>query len=221
MTTISHVLRVLIADDHALFRAGLRALLEGTPGVEVTGETADGREAVRLATQLQPDIVLMDVSMPECNGLMATARMARECPSVRVLILSMHSDEEYVAQALRAGAAGYLLKSARRDQLEIALHTVVKGDVYLCPRVAHAVSYGLPGKWMTAVAPLERLTARQREVLQLLAEGLPMKAVAHRLGVSVKTVETHRAQLMERLDIHDVPGLVRFAIRTGVVRLDN
>lgn len=210
-------LRVLLADDHALVRAGIRALAEGLDGIQVVGEAGDGHEALRLIAKLRPDVALMDISMSGLNGLEATARVAKEFPDTRVIILSMHATEEYVLQALAAGATGYLLKGSDRSELEAALRAVSRGDSYLSP----AVSKHVVGDYVRRVAgeavPRAALTPRQKEILQLIAEGQTTKAIARRLSLSVKTVETHRAGLMDRLDIHDVAGLVRYAIRTGLV----
>jgi DNA-binding NarL/FixJ family response regulator len=220
-------MRVLLADDHALFRAGLRMLLEHMTGVEVVGEANDGREAVRLAKKLQPDIVLMDITMSGLNGLEATVQITQECPHIRVIILSMHVNEQYVIQALRAGAAGYLLKDAAAAELGQAVKTVARGDTYLNHAVSkHVIAdyrrrlkAGSPaGQGETSTT--EPLTPRQREVLQLIAEGQTTKQIAALLHLSEKTVEAHRSRLMERLDIHDVAGLVRYAIRTGLVTSD-
>ncbi len=214
--------KILLVDNHALVRAGIRALLEQIPNVLVVGEAGDGREALKLVEQCRPHLVLMDITMPVMNGLEATVRIVKDFPGVRVVMLSVHTDEEYVLQALRAGAAGYLLKDAGRAELEIAVAAVARGETYLSPAVSRHVvgdyvrrtGSGLEGR-------LETLTPRQREILQLIAEGKSTKEIASILDVSVKTVETHRAQLMERLDIHDVAGLVRYAIRTGVVTADD
>ncbi len=207
-------IRVVLADDHTLVRSGLRALLEGLAGVEVVAEAADGRDAVRLAVQHRPNVVVMDIAMPELNGLEAAERITNECPEVRVLILSMHADEAYVAAALAAGAAGYVMKSGGAVELELGLRAVARGESYLTPAVAKQV---IAGVGSGGAVDRRRLTPRQRETLQLIAEGHSTKTIAHKLGVSVKTVETHRAQLMERLDIHDVAGLVRYAIRAKLV----
>jgi DNA-binding NarL/FixJ family response regulator len=215
-----HAVRVLLADDHALVRSGLVALLKDLPGVVVVGEAGDGAEALRLAGTLHPDVVLMDVTMPGLNGIDATARLARDHPTTRVLILSMHADEEYVAQALRAGAAGYLLKNAERTELELAIHAVARGETYLTPIAARPVVADYLGRGAPRGGTLALLTPRQREVLQLIAEGYTTKAMAHRLGLSAKTVEAHRTKLMQRLGIHDVPGLVRYAVRAGLVSPD-
>lgn len=213
-------IRILLADDHALVRAGISALLRRIPGVEVMAEAADGREALALVKAQPPDLVLMDVSMAGLNGLEAAARIAKEHPEVRVLMLSAHVNEDYVKQALRAGAAGYLLKHAAISELELAIQAVARGETYLSP----AVSKHLIADYIRRVGeetnPLELLTPRQRETLQLIAEGHSTKEIARILHVSPKTVETHRTQLMERLDIHDIAGLVRFAIRAGLAHLD-
>jgi len=213
-------LRVLLAEDHTLVRAGIRALLESLEGVEVVAEAADGREALRLAQAHHPDILLMDITMKELNGLEAAARLAKERPDTRVIILSMHADQAYVHQALQAGATGYLLKGSDLAELELALKAVARGDTYLSPAVSkHFVGDMLNGK-KPAANPLDELTPRQREILQLVAEGRTTKEIASRLNLSIKTIETHRTQLMERLDIHDVAGLVKFAIRVGLTQTD-
>ena len=210
-------IRVLLADDHTLVRAGLRSLLEALSGVEVVGEAGDGYEAVRLAETLHPEVVLLDVGMPALNGLEAAGRLATASPSSRVLILSMHNAEEYVVRALRAGCAGYLLKGSAVSELEIAVRAVARGQIYLSPAVSRQIVDDYVDRTRGRVAPLDALTPRQREILQLVAEGHSSKAIAHRLDLSVKTVEAHRAQIMSRLDVHDLPGLVRFAIRVGLV----
>jgi DNA-binding NarL/FixJ family response regulator len=215
-------LKVLLVDNHTLVRAGIRALLEQIPNVVVIGEAGDGREALKLVEAQRPDLVLMDITMPVMNGLEATARIVKEFPGTRIVMLSVHTDEEYVLQALRAGAAGYLLKDAGRVELEIAVAAVARGETYLSPAVSrHVVGDYVRRTGSGKEGRLETLTPRQREILQLVAEGKSTKEIASILDVSVKTVETHRAQLMERLDIHDVAGLVRYAIRTGVVTADD
>lgn len=212
-------IRVLLADDHALVRAGFRLLLGQASDITVVGEAGTGLEALRLVETLLPDVVLMDISMPGLNGLEAVQRIAAQFPEVRVIILSMHANEEYVRQALRSGAQGYLLKDAATAELELAVRAVQRGAVYLSPQISRrVVEEYLQREGESSSSPFERLTPRQREVLQLLAEGHTTRQIAHLLGISVKTVETHRQQLMDRLDIHDVPGLVRYAIRAGLVR---
>jgi DNA-binding NarL/FixJ family response regulator len=210
--------RVLLADDHTLVRAGIRALLEKFPGVEVAGEAGDGREVLELIKTQQPDVVLMDISMPGLNGLQALARMTRDSPHVRVIILSMHPNDEYVLQALKSGAAGYLLKRAATAELQAALNAVAGGQIYLSREIASRFLKKFPLQHIArSRSPLDQLTPRQREILQLLAEGQTTKAIASILKLSDKTVEYHRAKLMALLNIFDVPGLVRFALRTGLV----
>jgi DNA-binding NarL/FixJ family response regulator len=213
--------RVLIADDHLLVRAGIRALIESIDGVTVVAEANDGREAVDLAATLRPDIALLDVTMPGLNGLEAATRLREASPSTRVIILSMHANEAYVRTALKAGAAGYLLKSATAAELQAALQTVARGEIYLSPAVSKQVVKGFVDGTAHEASPLDALTTRQREILQLIAEGRSTKDVAFTLQISAKTVETHRAQIMERLEIHDLAGLVRFAIRTGLISPDS
>ena len=207
-------LRVLLADDHALVRAGMRALLAELPGIEVVAETGDGREALRLVRERKPDIALLDISMPELNGLEVVGRIARDHPNTRAIILSMHGDDESVRRALVAGAAGYLLKNSDRRELELALRAVARGDTWLSPSLTKRVV----AMYMRGASPDAVLTPRQREVLQLVAEGHSNKEIASRLNVALKTVETHRTELMHRLGIHGVASLVRYAIQVGLVR---
>jgi DNA-binding NarL/FixJ family response regulator len=209
-------IRVLIADDHTLVRAGIRALLQGLEGVEVVAEAGDGREAMALAELHRPDVLVTDIAMPHVSGLELAGRVARELPEARVIILSMHANEEYASRALQAGAAGYLLKDSGLAELELAVRAVVRGETYLSPAVSkHVIADYLR---RTGGAPASgSVTPRQRQVLRLIAEGKTTKAIARHLEVSAKTVETHRAQLMDRLDIHDVAGLVRYAIRIGLI----
>jgi DNA-binding NarL/FixJ family response regulator len=222
-------IRIILADDHTLVRGGIRALLQDLPGTQVIAEANDGREALRLVETHRPDIILMDIAMSGMNGLEATNRLVKEFPKVRVIILSMHTNEEYVLQALRAGASGYLLKDAGIAELELAIKAVARGETYLSPPVSkhvisnyvRRVSGEAPLEADGDPSPIDRLTLRQREILQLIAEGQTTQEIAHKLDISVKTVETHRMQLMERLDIHDVAGLVRFAIRVGLITLDD
>jgi DNA-binding NarL/FixJ family response regulator len=213
-----NTIRVLLADDHTLVRAGLRTLVELIQGVEVVAETGDGREALDLIRALKPDVALMDIGMPGLNGLELAVRVAAECPATRVIVLSMHTSEAYVSQALRAGVAGYLIKDASVAELPLALSSVARGEMYLSPAISKTVVEALRG---LPDHPLEGLTPRQREILQLIAEGHSTKEIAWTLKVSGKTVETHRAQLMDRLGIYDVAGLVRFAIRCGLISADS
>jgi DNA-binding NarL/FixJ family response regulator len=213
-------MRVLLADDHTLVRAGLRALVESLDGVTVVAETGDGREALELIERHRPDVVLLDITLPGLNGLEIAERTSRSCPSTRIVILSVHASEAYVAQALRAGVAAYLLKDAAATELSLALRAVVRGETYLSPSISKQVVEGFLRNPDLAPGLLSSLTARQREILQLVAEGRTTKEIAALLDISVKTVETHRTQLMERLGIHDVPGLVRLAIREGLISSD-
>lgn len=214
-------LRVLLADDHTLVRAGLRKLLESITDVEVVGEADDGLALLQLAEQLQPNLVLMDIAMPGLNGLETTARLTKAQPGVRVIILSMHQNEEYVRQALRNGASAYLLKDAAPLELEFALKSVLRGETYLSPAVSRGVVSDYVQRLRADEQPGDALTPRQREVLQLVAEGHSTKEIARRLDLSVKTVDTHRSQLMKQLDIHEVAGLVRYAMRNGLVSPDS
>ena len=213
-------LRVLLTDDHSLIRVGVRSLLESIRGVEVIGEASDGRGALEIIAIDPPDLVLMDIGMVGMNGLEATGRIKKDYPKIRVIILSMHASEEYVWQALRAGANGYLLKDSGLAELEEAIQSVMRGELYLTSSVNKKVIMDYMKRMDGDGAPHERLTRRQREILQLLAEGNTVKEIAWQLNLSVKTVETHRSQLMGRLDIHDIPGLVRYAIRMGIIESD-
>ena len=210
-------MKILVADDHTLMRAGLVTLIARLPEMEVVAEAEDGRKALRLARDLQPDIVLMDIAMPGLNGLEAAERIHGILPAVKIIILSMHASEEYVAQALKAGASGYLLKDAATVELEMALKSVAMGQFYLSPAISRQVVDTMLHGGPTG---LDLLTPRQREILQLIAEGKSTRMIADTLHLSVKTVETHRAQLMERLDIHDVAGLIRYALRKGLISAD-
>jgi DNA-binding NarL/FixJ family response regulator len=212
------LIRTILADDHALVRAGIRSLVEKLPGVEVVGEANDGREAIELATTLKPDVIMMDIAMHGLNGLEATSKLAKEFPDVKVIMLSMHDNEHYVVQAFRAGAHGYLLKGAGMVELEQALRTVVEGGTYLSPAINKAAVDRLMEQPGDNPNTLEQLTPRQREILQLIAEGKSTKEIAGILKISAKTVETHRAHLMTRLRIYDVASLVRFAIRSGLIQ---
>jgi DNA-binding NarL/FixJ family response regulator len=210
-------LRILLADDHGLVRAGLRALLIEM-GMEVVAETGDGQEALRLIGETKPDVALVDISMPGLNGLEVADRAGKQYPRTRVMILSMHIDDEFVRRAMVAGAAGYLLKNADRSEFELALRAVERGETWLSPEVSkRVIAAYAQGAQSTVNSSFEVLTPRQRQVLQLIAEGLSNKEIATRLEVSVKTVDTHRTELMQRLGIHGVAGLVRYAIRVGLV----
>ena len=213
----SPAIRILVAEDHALVRAGIRALLVGLAGIEVIGEATDGRAALKAAAELQPDVILMDISMPGLNGLEAISQLSVDQAAGRVIVLSMHDNEEYVWRALQAGAAGYLLKDAGIEELEFAIRAVARGGSYLSPAVSRRVLDDYVRRVNDDVGVAPRLTPRQREIVQLIAEGHTNQEIADTLSVSIKTVETHRAALMDRLGIHDVAGLVRYAIRAGMV----
>lgn len=214
-------IRVLLADDHALVLAGIRALVEELGGTQIVAEANNGREAVALAKQHKPDLVIMDISMQELNGIEATAQIMAEVPATKVLILSMHTTEDFVRRAIKAGAAGYLVKDSAPLDLKMAIAAVLRGEIYLSPRVSrHVVSGFLHGKPHQNESSMDALTARQREILQMIAEGKSTKQIAFQLNVSIKTVETHRAALMERLEIYDVAGLVLYAVRHGVISVD-
>jgi DNA-binding NarL/FixJ family response regulator len=211
-------IRVLLADDHALVRAGIRALLNRIEGVDVIAEVGDGLEALRLIEELQPDIVLLDITMPGLSGLGVLEESKKRFPGLRVIILTVHEAGEYAMQALRAGAAGYLPKSAAANELQLAIEIVSRGETYVSGKVSRRTL--LEYSKGPTEHPLARLTPRQREILIHIAEGLSTKSIGRRLNISVKTVESHRAQLMERLDIHDVAGLVRYAIKMGLVKVE-
>ncbi len=209
--------RVLLADDHHLVRAGIRALLEKIEGVAVAGEAGDGHEALEILEREQPHVLLMDISMPRLNGMEALGRIAKQFPLVRVIVLSVHQNSEYLWQSINAGAAGYLLKRASANELERAITTVLEGRFYLSAELAPLAKQLPLTPACLRNGPLDQLTARQREILQLIAEGETTKGIALLLKISSKTVEYHRAQLMGRLNIFDLPGLVRFAMRSGIV----
>ena len=212
-------IRVLLADDHILIRAGVRSLLENIEGTEVVAEASDGREALELVKQHSPDILVTDIAMPGLNGLEAISRLKKSNFNLHIIILSMHTSEEYVREALRVGASGYVVKGADPSELELAVKSVMRGEIYLSPAISKSiVSHFLqqpPGE------AEHDLTSRQREILQLIAEGQTTKDIARLLDLSIKTIETHRTDLMKRLDIHDVTGLVRYAIRRGLISTES
>jgi DNA-binding NarL/FixJ family response regulator len=212
------MMRILIADDHTLVRTAMRLLLESIPEVEVVGEASDGHETLRLIEERRPDCVLLDLAMPGLGGLETLDRSARRFPDVRILVLSMHADEAYVERAIMSGAAGYLLKGADRAELEHALRVIQQGETYLSPAISKTLVSALTKRTPAQPQPaLSALTERQKEVLRLVAQGLSTKQIAARLGLSAKTVEAHRGAITERLGIRDIAGLVRFAIRVGLI----
>ena len=219
---MKNTIRVFIADDHALVRAGFRSLLQSFERIEVVGEAEDGHSTLELLKEIQVDILLLDVSMKGLNGLEVLGRVPKVDPNIRVIMLSMYTNEEFVLQALKRGACGYLLKDADPGELELAVRSIARGDTYLSPAVSKRVideyvHRGRPNRSAPEEAPFEELTPRQREILQLIAEGHSTKEIAVKLDLSVKTVDTHRTELMARLGIHDIAGLVRYAIRVGLV----
>ena len=215
-------IRILIADNHTLFSQGLRSLAETQSDFEVIGEVSDGREAVAISRELQPDVVLMDVVMPGLNGLDATRQIRQEAPDTRVLALSMHVDKRYVLGMLEAGASGYLAKDAAFEEVARALRAVAAGHVYLAPNVAGLVVEDFTRRTSSPSSPSApaALSPREREVLQLLAEGLPASRIARQLHISVKTVETHRRNILGKLELDTVADLVRYAIREGITSLE-
>jgi DNA-binding NarL/FixJ family response regulator len=210
----------LLADDHTLVRAGFRALFQNLEGMEIVAEAGDGDDALRLVEEHRPDVVLLDIAMPKLNGLEVARRVKEAFPDVRVIMLSMHANEEYVLQALCVGASGYLLKDADTAELELALRAVTSGNTYLSPAVSKHVIEDYVQRVNSEPGSVDQLTPRQREVLQLIAKGHTTKEIAQAMAISVKTVETHRTQLMKALDIHDIAGLVRYAVRMGLVSPD-
>src|ERR1051325_1272763 len=206
--------RILLADDHAVVRQGFKMLLGAQPDMEIVGEASNGREAVESAETLRPDIVVMDVAMPELNGIEATRRLAASAPHTRVVALSMHKDSVYVREILRAGARGYLLKDSPAPDLLMAVRAVASGEGYLSPAVSNAV---LDDYRRHVTDPIDLLTSREREVLQMLAEGKTNKEIAGVLNLSVYTVDAHRGRIMEKLNVHSINELVRFAVRNGLI----
>ena len=207
-------IRVLLADDHAVVRQGFRMILSAQPDLEIVGEAGNGREAVDLACKLRPDVVVMDVAMPELNGIEATRRLTADNPHIRVVALSMHKDSVYVREILRAGARGYLLKDSVADDLVAAVRAVAGGEGYLSPAISNAV---LDDYRKHVTNPIDLLSSREREVLQMLAEGKTNKEIAVTLNLSVYTVDAHRGRIMEKLNVHSINELVRFAVRNGLI----
>jgi DNA-binding NarL/FixJ family response regulator len=213
-------IRILVADDHTLVLAGIRALLEEIEGVTIVAEAHNGREAAALAIKERPDLVVMDISMKELNGIEATVQIRAALPGTQVLILSMHATEDFVRRALKAGASGYLVKDSAPLELKMAIEAIMRGEHYISSRVSKHLVAGLSGGAAQGQSSIDSLTPRQREILQMIAEGKSTKEIAFVLNVSGKTVETHRAALMERLGIHDVAGLVLYAVRNRLVSID-
>jgi two-component system response regulator NreC len=213
-------IRVLLADDHTILRDGIRSLLQDQPDMLVVGEAEDGHTAVRMACELKPDVVLMDIAMPLLNGLEATRRIKRDCPQTHVLILSMHENEEYIRQALASGAMGYILKDAAAHDLLGAIRAVHGGEAVLSPAITRLVIEDYL-RWgdLGAADLTNGLSPREREVLQLIAEGYTNKQIAEILSISIKTVQAHRANIMSKLDLHDRSELVKYAIRKKIIEI--
>jgi DNA-binding NarL/FixJ family response regulator len=221
MIEAQETITVLLVEDHTLVRAGIRELLRNLAGIVVVAEASNGREALELIEKHMPNVVLMDIAMRGMNGLEVAERVIKQYPRVHVVMLSQYTDEEYVRQSLNVGANGYIPKDAATSELEIAIRAAAQGETYLNPSISKHLIENYLRRPESTTGQLKQLTPRQREVLQLIAEGNTMNRIAKVLNISVKTVETHRAQLMERLDIHDVAGLVRYAVRIGLVTSDN
>ena len=207
-------IRIILADDHTIVRQGIKSLLE-REGLQVVAEAADGREAIRHAEEFAPDVVVMDIGMPTLNGMEAARELARCCPKVKPILLTQHDEPQYVSAALKAGVKGYVLKSQIGAELIHAIQQVLRGQVYLSPGISGAVMAAYHSKSQ----PADPLTSRERQVLQLIAEGKSTKDVAALLGVSVKTAESHRSRLMQKLDIHETASLVRYAVKHGLVQI--
>ena len=215
-----HTISVILADDHSLVRAGIKELLTNIPMIEIIAEAGNGRDALKLVKEHHPRILLLDIGMPGLNGLEVAARVTKDHPGTAVIMLSMYANEEYVLQSLRAGAKGYLLKDSATGEIDLAIRSVIHGKTYLSPQISQTLVKEYIENSNTARSPLGRLTARQREILQLVAEGHTTRQIAEMLNVSVKTIETHRAHVMDKLEIRHVQGLTRFAIQTGLIQLD-
>lgn len=222
---IMELIRVLLIDDHELVRSGIKALLEKSEDIRVVGEAGEGHEALRCIKETNPDVVLLDISLPGLNGLEVAAKARKDSPRLRIVFLSMHSNEEYVLQALKIGASGYVLKQSSTRELELAVRSAKKGETFLSPAISNTVVSDYMARLKggnvrkPGVNPYEVLTSRQREILQLIAEGFSSKEIAQKLGLSINTIEVHRANLMDRLNIHDIAGLVRYAIQTGIIEV--
>lgn len=214
----AQTIRIILADDHAMMREGLRSILESELGYSVIAQAGNGRETVQLVKQHAPDLVIMDISMPELNGIEATRQILQDAPGTKIIALSMHADKRFVGEMLSAGARGYLLKQSAMDELHQAIQTVMAGKTYITPEIAGVVIQEYVE--MKKGAEREELTAKEREVLQLIAEGLSTKEIALKLSVSVPTIETHRQHIMAKLHLHTVAELTKYAIRTGLTSLE-
>ena len=212
---------VLVADDHTIVRKGICSLIDGKADIQIVGEAEDGREAIDKVAALSPDVVLMDITMPHLNGLEATRQIKKMFPQIKILALTMYTNEEYILQILQAGASGYVIKQAAPAELLSAIHAVYRGDTFLSPPISKTIideylKHTIP----STSAEHEKLTDREREVLQLIAEGYSNREIAHNLNISIKTVGVHRTNLMEKLEIHNIADLVKYALRKGIIGLD-
>ena len=216
-------IKVVIAEDHTIVRKGLCALLQGEPDIEVVGEAENGREAIKIVEKLLPDVVVMDIAMPGLNGLETTRQLTKKFPKLKILILTMHDNEEYIFETLRAGAAGYLIKRSAPNELISAIQSVFRGESFLSPAVSKKVIEGFVQSGGSAAkedADYGRLTTREREILQLIAEGNALREIASLLHISIKTVESHKAHIMEKLNLRSIAELTQYAIRKGLIHLD-
>jgi two-component system, NarL family, response regulator NreC len=218
---MGETVKILLVDDHTIVRQGLRALLESQEGFQVVGEADNGRDAVKKAQELQPDVVIMDIAMPILNGLEATRQIKKIMPDVKIVALTMYNDEEYVFQILKSGASGYLIKETAANELITAINSVKGGNPFFSPLISRKIMESYLREDSEKKAEGDKLTNREKEVLQLIAEGYTNNEIGKLMGISVKTVETHRAHIMSKLDIHDVAGLIKYAIKKGLVVLDN
>jgi DNA-binding NarL/FixJ family response regulator len=218
----NRAIRILLADDHKILRRGLRQLLEKESHLEIVAEAEDGRTAVQLSQKLSPDIVIMDISMQDLNGIEATRQIISHAPRTKVIVLSMHSGQKYVTEVLKAGASGYLLKDCDSDEVFAAIRAVVANETYMCPQIATVLRNDYLQRILQAETPLSStLTPREREVLQLMAEGKSTKEIAFAFNLSVKTVEAHRQRIMEKLNIHSIAELTKYAIREGLTSVES
>ncbi len=215
-------LKIIIADDHNVMRDGLRVLIEKQSGMEVVAEAENGRDAFKLTKKFKPDVVVMDISMPDLNGIDATQMIASDCPGTKVVVFSMHADRQFIVGALRAGACGYLLKNSAFEELALAIRTVARNQTYLSAKIANTVVKDYVEKLtITQPSAASDLTLREREILQMISEGTSAQHISNRLNISIKTVQTHRRNIMEKLDVYSVAELTKFALREGLTSLDS
>jgi DNA-binding NarL/FixJ family response regulator len=217
------IIKIILADDHSIVRDGIRSLLEKEPGFMVVGEAENGRKAVQQTLELRPDIVIMDISMPDLNGIEATRQITAQCPGIKIIALSMHADKRFVTEMLQAGVSGYMQKNCAFKNLVSAIRTVMVGQIYLTPAITGIVVEGFKDRLPATEAPTETktLSSKEREVLQLLAEGSSTKEIADRLKISVKTVDTHRQHIMDKLGLRSIAELTKYAIRAGLTSIEN